>query len=270
MSFTLLEFTMSRFSNLILSTADDILTVSVNRPEKLNALNLATLDELKMVFESLLRKPALKGVILMGEGEKSFVAGADISEFQNLTKNNGRKFATHGQEIFNIIEQCPVPVIAIVNGYALGGGLELALSAHIRIGTPNALVGLPEVTLGIIPGYGGSQRLVQTIGKSRALEMMLTGEKIDAQKALDFGLLNYLAKNKNVANELATEIVNKISKNAPLAVEKIINCANVVGQNDVNGFEIEAESFAECCETSDFKEGTSAFLEKRAPNFTGK
>ena len=187
-----------------------------------------------------------------------------------MNEMNGRKFAERGQEVFALLENCHKPIIAVINGYALGGGCELALACHIRIGTENAFFGQPEVSLGVIPAYGGTQRLTQTIGKGKALEMMMTGEMVGAEASKNLGIVNHLVATKEEGLEMAKELLQKIFKNAPLAVGMVINCVNSVYSNEENGFQIEANSFANCCKSSDFEEGTKAFLEKRAPNFTGE
>lgn len=246
------------------------MTISVDRPEKLNALNTETLTELKSCIENLLINEEVKGVILTGTGEKAFVAGADISEFTKLNELNGRKFSERGQEIFALFENCPKPIIAMINGFALGGGCELAMACHIRIATENAKFGLPEVSLGILPAYGGTQRLTQIVGKGKALEMMLTGEMISADEALANGLINHLVKTKEEGLQKSMEILGKIFRNAPLSIGMVINCANAVFSKDEDGYQIEANSFANCSKSMDFKEGTAAFMEKRQPDFRGE
>lgn len=261
---------MSKYKNLNESLEDGVLTITINRPDKLNALNAITLSELKDCIENAYDDLMVRGIIITGSGNKAFVAGADISEFTELTEVNGRKYSERGQEIYFLIENCPKPVIAVINGYALGGGCELAMACHIRIGTGNAFFGLPEVSLGILPGYGGTQRLTQIVGKGKALEMMLTGEMIGAEEALSAGLVNHLVSTKEEGIEKANDILRKIFKNAPLSVGMVIDCINAAFSKDKDGYQIEANSFANCCKTEDFKEGTSAFLEKRKPEFKGE
>jgi len=261
---------MSKYKNLLEDINDGILTITINRPDKLNALNSLTLNELKSCIEEAYDNQEVKGIIILGEGNKAFVSGADITEFKELNELNGRKFAERGQETFAAIENCHKPTIAVVNGYALGGGCELALACHIRIGTENAFFGQPEVSLGVIPAYGGTQRLTQTIGKGKALEMMMTGDMIGADEAKHSGLINHLVATKEEAIEKAKETLLKIFKNAPLAVGMVINCVNAVHSYDEDGFQIEANSFANCCKSNDFAEGTNAFLEKRTPEFKGE
>ncbi len=261
---------MSNYKNLLDSFEDGILTITINRPEKLNSLNAITLSELKRCIENAYDEPSIKGVIITGSSKKAFVAGADISEFTELNELNGRKFSERGQEIFALIENCCKPVIAVVNGYALGGGCELAMACHMRIGTENAFFGQPEVSLGTLPAYGGTQRLTQLVGKGKALEMMLTGEMIGAEAALSSGLVNHLVSTKEDGIEKAKEILNKIFKNGPLAIGMVINCVNASFSKKEDGYQIEANSFANSCKSVDFKEGTSAFLEKRKPEFKGE
>ena len=261
---------MSNFKNLLETLEDGILIISINRPEKMNALNSITLSELKLCIENAYDNDEVKGLVITGEGQKAFVAGADISEFVELNELNGRKFSERGQEIFATIENFPKPVVAVVNGYALGGGCELALACHLRIGTENAFFGQPEVSLGILPAYGGTQRLTHIVGKGKALEMMMTGEKVGAQEAKDSGLINHLVATKDDGIEQAKIILNKIFKNAPLSIGMVINCVNAAFSNEEDGYQFEANSFANCCRTNDFQEGTTAFLEKRPPQFKGE
>ncbi len=264
------QVSMAIFKNISKKVAEGILTIVIDRPDKHNALNLATLSELKEVVLDSYDNPDLRGIIITGAGEKAFVAGADIKEFKDLTEVNGRKFAENGQEIMGLIEDCPKPVVAVVNGYALGGGCELSLACHMRIATENAQFGMPETSLGLIPAYGGTQRLPKLIGKGRAFELMMTGEMINAQKAMDFGMVNYLATNKVDALDLAHKLILKIAGNAPLAISMLINCVNAAFSAQEDGYLMEANSFANCCKSKDFKEGTQAFIEKRKPKFLGE
>jgi enoyl-CoA hydratase len=261
---------MSNYKNLLEDLTDGILTIVINRPEKLNALNVLTLTEIKSAIEKAYDDHDVKGIIIVGAGKKAFVSGADIGEFKELNDLNGRKFAERGQEVFSLLENCHKPTIAVINGYALGGGCELALACHLRIGTENAFLGQPEVSLGVIPAYGGTQRLTQTIGKGTALEMMMTGEMIGSEEARSLGLLNHLVATKEDGIVKAKEILNMIFENAPLAVGMVINCVNSVFRYDEDGFQTEANSFASCCKSQDFTEGTNAFLEKRKPEFRGE
>jgi len=261
---------MSKFKDLLESQEDGILTITINRPEKLNALNANTLSELKRSVELAYDEKKIRGIIITGSSKKAFVAGADISEFTQLNELNGRKFSERGQEIFALIENCQKPVIAVVNGFALGAGCELAMACHIRVATENAFFSQPEVCLGTLPAYGGTQRLTQLIGKGRALEMMLTGEMIGAEEALAAGLINHLVSTKEEGLAKAKEILFKIFKNGPLSIGMVINCVNSAFSMDEDGYQIEANSFANCCKSADFKEGTLAFLEKRKPEFKGE
>jgi len=255
------------YENIVLSIYDNgIAHLTINRPEKLNALNNAVFNELDSVFDTVSNDKQIKALILRGAGEKAFVAGADISELANLDKKSGRVASEKGQRIFQKIENCPKPVIAVVHGYALGGGAELALAAHMRIATPDAVFGLPEVSLGLIPGYGGTQRLTKLIGKTKAMQMILTGSQIKADDALQYGLVNQIEEGDTV--EAATSLLLKILKNSPVALSKAIKAINAADTAD--GFETEAALFGDLCQTDDFKEGISAFLEKRKPEFTGK
>ena len=258
------------FQNLLWSLDSGILTITINRPDKLNALNGETVTEIKEAFETASKLEDLKGVILTGAGEKSFVAGADISEFKGLTVDQAKALAQNGQNVFFLIENMKVPVIAVVNGYALGGGCELAMACHMRIATTNAKFGQPEVNLGIIAGYGGTQRMIQYIGKARSLEMHLTADIIDAEKALHWGLVNYLEVQKDAAIDRAEYFINKISSKGPVAVSKVIEVTNDFFKDGVNGYDSEVNAFGEIFKSSDVEEGVNAFLEKRKANFTGK
>ncbi|MFN3405141.1 MAG: enoyl-CoA hydratase/isomerase family protein [Cytophagaceae bacterium] len=257
---------MTDYNNLALSVNDNILLITINRLEKLNALNQETLLEIKDAVQQVYDNDEIKGLIITGAGEKAFVAGADIKEISELSDVNARKFAEQGQEIFDMIEKCPKPVIAAVNGFALGGGCELALACHIRIASDNAKFGLPEVSLGILPGYGGTQRLPLLVGKGRAFEMIMTGEMITAEEAHRIGLVNHVT-DKDGLMPRCLELLNKIKQKAPIAIAQVVECVNAAFAKEENGFQTEANSFGICCKTDDFKEGTTAFLEKRKPEF---
>ncbi len=246
---------------------EGLLKVFINREDKLNALNAQTMIDIESAFQMVYDDPKVKGVIISGVGEKAFVAGADISEIGELNHMNARKFAESGQEIFMKIESCPKPVIAAINGYALGGGCELAMACHIRIASDNAKFGLPEVTLGIIPGYGGTQRLPVLVGKGKAFELIMSGSQIDAEEAWRIGLVNYVTTQEELMGK-CENLMHKITKNAGLAIAQVIDCVNAAYTED-DGFQTEANSFGNCCKTDDFKEGTTAFLEKRKPEFQG-
>ena len=260
---------MSEFNNLELGLNEGILTITINRPEKMNALNVATVEEIRTAIQRVYDDTEIQGVIITGSGEKAFVAGADIKEIAELNEVNARKFAESGQEVFALIENCHKPVIAAVNGFALGGGCELAMACHLRVVTKNAKFGQPEVNLGVIPGYGGTQRLTQLIGKSKALELMMTGEMINADEAEDLRLVNYVVHSKEELKEKSEELIRKITAKAPLAIGMVIDCVNAVYRPEENGYQTEANNFASCCKSEDFREGTSAFIEKRKPEFKG-
>jgi enoyl-CoA hydratase len=262
---------MADYNNLKVVNENGVLTITINRPDKLNALNLETIEELRVVFQEVVYDDdSVKSVILTGAGEKAFVAGADISEIAELNEMNGRKFAESGQEVFSMIEKCHKPVVAAVNGFALGGGCELAMACHFRIATPNAKFGQPEVNLGIIPGYGGTQRLPQLIGKGKALELMMTADFISSEEAKALGLINHIAETQEGLIEMANNLLQKINSKAPLAIGMVIESVNAYYAKEENGFQTEANSFASCCKSEDFKEGTKAFLEKRAAEFKGE
>lgn len=261
---------MAEQKNILSETKNGILYLTINRESKLNALNFNTLEELKNIFNEVNDNKSIRGVIITGTGEKAFVAGADINEISELNELNARKFAEFGQEVFDNIESCHKPVIAVVNGYALGGGCELAIACHMRIATSNAKFGQPEVNLGIIPGYGGTQRLTNLIGKSKATEILMTGDMLDANEANSLGLVNHVEPTKESAMAKAEEILTKIMSKAPLSIGMIVDCVNAVFASDENGYQIEANSFARCVKSEDYREGTTAFLEKRKPNFKGE
>ena len=258
------------FENIIVTAENGIGQITINRPSKLNALNRATIQELHDAFENLECNSDVRVIIITGEGEKAFVAGADISEFASFTIQEGAQLAAQGQELlFNFIENLRKPVIAAVNGFALGGGLELAMACHFRIASDNAKMGLPEVSLGVIPGYGGTQRLPQLIGKGRAMEMIMTAGMISAEDALRNGLINHLVPQSELL-DFTRGIAAKIMRNSPFAIGRAIKCVNANFKDGVNGFETEIRNFGKCFGTEDFKEGTSAFLEKRKAEFSGK
>lgn len=245
------------------------LTITISRPDALNALNAEVLDKLREIIEDAYRNTEVRGLIVTGEGEKAFVAGADIKELASLNKEQALALAQRGQQLFRQIEDCPKPVIAAINGFALGGGCELAMSCHIRIATANAKFGQPEVNLGIIPGYGGTQRLTQLVGRGKALELMLTGDMITAQEAMALGLVNHVVADRNELMALAEKMMTKILGKGPVAVANVIKSVNAGFDFENAGYKAEAENFATCATTSDFKEGTAAFLEKRKPEFKG-
>ncbi|GAB2992610.1 enoyl-CoA hydratase-related protein [uncultured Cyclobacterium sp.] len=261
---------MAEQKNILSETKDGILYLTISRESKLNALNFNTLEELKNIFNEVNDNKSIRAVIITGAGEKAFVAGADINEISELNELNARKFAEFGQEVFDNIESCHKPVIAVVNGYALGGGCELAIACHMRIATSNAKFGQPEVNLGIIPGYGGTQRLTNLIGRTKATEILMTGDMLDVNEAKSLGLLNHVEATKAGAIAKAEEVIKKIMTKAPLSIGMIVDCVNAVYESDENGYQIEANSFARCVKSEDYREGTTAFLEKRKPNFKGE
>ncbi|MDG1743724.1 MAG: enoyl-CoA hydratase-related protein [Polaribacter sp.] len=255
------------FKNILLSKKDRLAQITIHRPKKLNALNKDTIVELSNAFEALEEDTNTKVIILTGSGEKAFVAGADISEFANFSEEEGSRLARAGQKmLFDFIENLSTPVIAAINGFALGGGLELAMSCHFRIASDNAKMGLPEVSLGVIPGYGGTQRLPQLVGKGKAMEMIMTAAMISADEAKDYGLVNYVTKQEELL-PLAEKIASKILRNSSVAIHAAIRAINSGFEEGINGFDVEIDAFGKCFGTEDFKEGTSAFLDKRKPNF---
>ncbi|MFV0247870.1 MAG: enoyl-CoA hydratase/isomerase family protein [Tenacibaculum sp.] len=255
------------FKNISVKKNNRWALVTIDRPSKLNALNSTTIEELHIAFKALEHDNLTRVIVLTGSGKKSFVAGADISEFAKLSVKEGRMLAQRGQEmLFDLIENLSTPVIAAINGYALGGGLELALACHFRIASNNAKMGLPEVSLGLIPGYGGTQRLPQLIGKGKALELIMTAGIINADKAKECGLVNHVVLQEELLN-LAENIAQKITNNSSFAISAVIKAVNDNYKEGVNGFKTEINEFANCFGTDHFKEGTSAFLEKRKPNF---
>ena len=256
-----------RFKNILIDRQDQIAFITVNRPNKLNALNKDTIDELHAAFEMFEGESEIAVIILTGSGEKAFVAGADISEFAHYNAVEGAELARRGQELlFDFIQNLKTPVIAAVNGFALGGGLELAMACHFRVASDNAKLGLPEVSLGVIPGYGGTQRLPQLVGKGKAMEMILSAGMISAMDAKEWGLVNYVVPQDELAL-LCEKLARKISRNSSVAIGAAISAINANFESGVNGYNVEISAFGNSFETEDFREGTSAFLEKRKPNF---
>ncbi|MEO1030133.1 MAG: enoyl-CoA hydratase-related protein [Bacteroidota bacterium] len=256
--------------NILSDYQNGITTITINRPKKLNALNKATIQELHDAFDAANKDVDTKVIIITGSGEKAFVAGADISEFADFSVEEGGQLAAQGQALlFDFVENLDTPVIAAVNGFALGGGLELAMSCHFRIASANARMGLPETSLGVIPGYGGTQRLPQLVGKGRAMEMIMTAGMIDANQALSYGLVNHVVEQAELL-PLCEKIAGKIIRNSSVAIAEAIRSVNASYKDGINGFAIEIESFGNCFGTEDFAEGTSAFLEKRKADFPGK
>ena len=257
------------YSTLLPALENNILTITINRPDKLNALNQQVMSDLNAVMDEVYHNPEIRSAIITGAGPKSFVAGADISEFIGSSVEEGKALAKRGQDIFFKIENSAKPVVACVNGFALGGGCELAMSCHFRIASENAKFGQPEVNLGLIPGYGGTQRLTQLIGKGRALELLMSANMIDAATALQYGLVNYVLAQEELLQK-AKDILTTINSKAPIAVAACITSANAVFDESKNGYSTEVDAFGKCFGTDDMKEGTTAFLEKRKAVFTGK
>ena len=256
--------------NILIEKQDNIAVITINRPTKLNALNKATIEELHDGFKSLNEDKTVKVILITGSGEKAFVAGADISEFANFSVEEGEKLAAQGQKLlFDFVQNLSTPVIAAVNGFALGGGLELAMSCHFRVASANAKMGLPEVTLGVIPGYGGTQRLAQLVGKGRAMELIMTAGMIDAETAKNYGLVNHVVAQEELL-DFTKGIASKIANNSSVAIAKAIEAINANFEDGTNGYAVEIKNFGACFGTEDFKEGTTAFLEKRKAVFTGK
>lgn len=258
------------YQNILIASENTIATITINRPTKLNALNIETIQELHQAIETLEKETAVSVIIITGAGEKAFVAGADIAEFADFSIAEGTQLAEQGQTLlFDCIENLTKPVIAAVNGFALGGGLELAMSCQFRVASDNAKMGLPEVSLGLIPGYGGTQRLPQLIGKGRAMEMIMTAGVIAADEALRIGLVNHVVT-QNELIDFCKAIAQKIIKNSPVAIGQAIKAVNANYKEGINGYATEIELFGQCFGTEDFKEGTKAFLEKRKAAFVGK
>lgn len=260
---------MENYNNLLLEIDGNIAQLTINRPSKLNALNKETIEELHSALDFLNANKSVKAIVLTGSGEKSFVAGADISEFASFSIEEGKELSRNGHEsLFNFLERMSKPVIAAVNGFALGGGLELAMAAHIRIASDNAKLGLPEVSLGVIPGYGGTQRLAQLVGRGKAMEMVFSAGMIGADEAKSWGLVNEVYTSEELL-PAAHKLASKIIRNSPTAIAAAIRSINANFEDGVNGYQTEIEEFGKCFGTADFKEGTTAFLEKRKPDFKG-
>ncbi len=260
---------MKSYQTLNTELSEGIFTIIINREEKLNALNRQVISDLDDAINELYNNTEIRACIITGKGPKAFAAGADIAEFKGLTKDEGAALARRGHDVFNRIELSPKPVIAAVNGFALGGGCELAMACHIRIASENAKFGQPEVNLGIIPGYGGTQRLVQLIGKGKAFELLMTGDTIDAVCAERLGLVNDVVLTVELL-EVCRAILQKINTKAPIAISKVIECVHAHFKDGIDGFDTEIDVFSSCVATEDFVEGTNAFLEKRKANFKGK
>ena len=259
-----------KFNNILSETTKGLTTITINRTSKLNALNKETINELHQAFKIAEEDRITKVIIITGSGEKAFVAGADISEFADFSIAEGKNLAAKGQALlFDFVANLATPVIAAVNGFALGGGLELAMAAHFRIASDNAKMGLPEVSLGVIPGYGGTQRLPQLIGKGRAMEMIMTAGMIDAKTGHNYGLVNHVTTQEELM-EFTQKIASKIMRNSSVAIASAIAAINAGFEDGENGFDAEVTQFCICFGTADFKEGTTAFLEKRRADFPGE
>lgn len=257
------------YKNIYIEDEGPIATITIDRPKKLNALNKATIEELHDALKELDADNQIKVIILTGSGEKAFVAGADISEFAHFDEGQGTQLASKGQEmLFDFVQNLSTPVIGAINGFALGGGLELAMSCHFRVASENAKMGLPEVSLGVIPGYGGTQRLPQLVGKGIAMELIMTAGMMDAQRALNHGLVNYVVPQEELM-AFCRKLAGKIANNSSVAIAKAIKAVNAGYNPKEDGYSVEIDAFGECFGTGDFKEGTTAFLEKRKADFPG-
>lgn len=257
------------FQNILTKTENGVLYLIINRPDKLNALSKQTVNEIGEAISFGIDADEVKAMIITGAGPKAFVAGADISEFIGLSVEQGKSLAKAGHDVFNKIENSPKPVIAAVNGFALGGGCELSMACHVRVASNNAKFGQPEVNLGLIAGYGGTQRLIQYIGKAKALELHMTADMIGAEEALRLGLINYVTSPEELIPK-CLELIEKIKTKSPVAISGVIKSVNGYFSEGVNGFDKEIEEFGKCFGSQDFKEGTTAFIEKRKAQFTGK
>jgi enoyl-CoA hydratase len=256
------------YETLLVDVEQHICIITINRPDKLNAINKTVMEELSKAIDEVYNNPAIKSAIITGSGSKAFVAGADITEFQGLSKEQGMALAKKGHDIFFRIENAPKPIVAAVNGFALGGGCELALSCHFMIASDNAKFGQPEVNLGLIPGYGGTQRLVQVAGRSRAMELIMSGKLITAKEAQSYGMVNEVVTPEELLPKVK-EILQTIQSKAPIAIANIIKCINNFDHTQ-KGYDLEVQKFGECFATEDMQEGAAAFLEKRKPVFKGK
>ncbi|MFN4083688.1 MAG: enoyl-CoA hydratase/isomerase family protein [Bacteroidia bacterium] len=261
--------TQSMYQNILTEVKDQIFYITINREDRLNALNIQTLTDIKNAVLSIYEDNNVRGVIITGKGTKAFAAGADIAEFANFNIEEGTKMSAEGHAVLRAVDNCPKPVIAAVNGFALGGGNELAMACHIRVASENAKFGQPEVNLGITPGYAGTQRLAQLIGKGRALEFLMTADMINAQQALNFGLVNHVVPQDQLIAK-CEEILNKIKTKAPMAITSVIRCVNAYYEKKADGANVEINEFGNFFGSEDFIEGTKAFLEKRKANFSGK
>ena len=257
------------YNNIYTESNEGLMKIFINRPSKLNALNKETINELSDLLKFAEKDVNTKVIIITGQGTKAFIAGADIAEFADFDQNQGKELSSEGHKLlFDLVENLSTPVIAAINGFALGGGLELAMAAHFRVSSDNAKMGLPETSLGVIPGYGGTQRLTQLIGKGKAMEMIMTAGMITAIEAEKYGLVNYVVSQEELI-PFCEKLASKIMRNSPVAISSAIKAINASTKNNIDGFKVEVEEFGACFATDDFKEGTSAFLEKRKANFKG-
>lgn len=257
------------YQTLLTEIKNQLFYITINRPDKMNALNIQVIAEIEQAVDEAVANSQVRGIVLTGSGNKAFAAGADIAEFASFSVEDAKKLSANGHRIFNKVEQCTKPIIAAVNGFALGGGCELAMACHIRVASSNARFGQPEVNLGVIPGYGGTQRLVRYIGRAKATELLLTADLIDAMTALHAGIVNHVTDGEQLLAK-CEEIIHKIISKSPLVVKQVLECVDAYDNKTKNGFEVEIQEFANCFATKDFKEGTTAFLEKRKAIFTGK
>jgi enoyl-CoA hydratase len=260
---------MEKFKTLYTELEEEIFTITLNKPDKLNALTAQTINELRVVIQQVYDDENIKSAIITGAGEKAFSIGVDLNELQELNELNGRKFSENGQEVFSLIENCHKPILAAINGDALGGGCELALACHLRITVENAHFGFPEVRIGIIPGFGGTQRITYLLGKTKALEWLLTGDHFSAMEAKEMSLVSHVVSYKEAVIKKGRELLHRIMVNAPLAIGAITSCANAAYNPNEDGYQTEANSFANCCASEDLTEGIQAFLENRTPQFQG-
>ena len=255
------------YDNILSENKEGICYITINRPTQLNALNGATISELNQAIIVAEKDKLIRGIILTGADTKAFVAGADIKEFAKFNVSQGENLAKQGQELlFDLLENAATPSIAAINGFALGGGLELAMACHIRIASDNAKMGLPEVSLGVIPGYGGTQRLASLVGKGKAMEMITTAEMLSAEEARQWGLVNHVCTQEELI-PMAEKLASRIKRNSPIAISKAIKAVNAGFTDGINGFDVEISEFSSCFETVEFIEGTAAFMEKRKANF---
>ncbi len=257
------------YQNILTNLEENILIITINRQKQLNALTKDTIKEVGIAVTDAEQNNNVKSIIITGSGDKAFIAGADIKEFANFSVEEGKELSAHGHKVFNKIENCTKPIIAAVNGFALGGGCELAMACHLRIASNNAKFSQPEVNLGLIPGYGGTQRMAQLIGKGKAIELLMTANMVDANEALELGLVNSVTNLEDLLPS-TKKMLKKIMTKSPVAISKIIKTVNDLYSKNTNGFETEIEEFGNSFGTEDFKEGTTAFMEKRKANFTGK